>query len=452
MTSAGERPVRENTVTQIWIQQLLRRDRLFTVDGRSVKVIDPGRQSGDCGPDVCDAVVSFNGRKPIRGDIEIHVWSSEWKAHEHHRNPNFNRVMLHVVLWHRGSPSSPTESGGEVPILPLSKYLMKPLERLRLQMEVAASVEQLCRGTVHRQGRAAVLRALEAAGKQRFHLQAKRLQSSLAIHQSDQVLYEGLMKALGYSKNETPFTRLARLLPVGELQPLAIGGQVGVIQALAMGTAGLLPVSKGRRGYTDAFSTMDVIEISRLMDHWQASGMSKVMSRSEWRFFRVRPDNLPPRRIAGISHLLVRHSGGLSLNMLNLAARPSLREAKKKLAESLIVRTTDYWSHHGDFGLNSGSRGALIGHTRAQDITVNIVLPFLFAYGRIHSQPRLCRRAMDIYRSHENLQENWVTRHMTRKILGGSGPGVSSACQQQGLIHIHREFCAGHKCSICPLG
>jgi hypothetical protein len=177
-----------------------------------------------------------------------------------------------------------------------------------------------------------------------------------------------------------------------------------------------------------------------------------VMNRSEWRFFRVRPDNLPPRRIAGISHLLVRHSGSLSLNILNLASLSSLKKANKKLLESLTVRTSDYWSRHGDFGLDSGFRGALIGHDRARDINVNIVLPFLFAYGRIHSLPRLCRRAIELYRSHDKLQENWVTRHMTRKLLGGNGPGVVSACQQQGLIHIHREFCAGHQCAACPLG
>ncbi len=444
-------PVRESLVTGIWIRQLFRKDRLRTADGGRLRVLHPGRQSSDCGPDLCDAIVAFDSGQPIKGDVEIHVSSSEWKAHGHQKDPNFNRVILHVVLWHRGTPYSPTEDGREVPILPLSGYLKRPLEQLSHQVEASASRERPCRAGARRRGQVATLGILHLAGEQRFALKAEQFQNSLAIGEANQVLYEGVMKALGYARNEMPFARLARLLPIERLQGMAGGGQVAAIQALVLGTAGLLPAAKEQIQPAAGFSLPDLMEIGRLTAHWEVSAGEQSMDRTDWRFFRVRPGNLPPRRIAGISHLLVRHSGDLSQNMVRLAAVPTLKQAQKTLAEGLIVRTSDYWAWHGDFGVDVPFRGAVIGQDRAADITVNVILPFLLAYGDTCGEPRLRRRAWRLYRAHRKLPDNRITRYMVKQIFGEEGSALDTACQQQGLIHLYREFCIRDECAVCPL-
>ena len=437
--------IRESLVTRIWAGQLLKKRSILTVDGRPIKVFYPGRQSHDCGPDLRDAVIAFGGRQPARGDVEIHVRSGEWKAHGHHLDPNFNRVILHVVLWHRGPAFSPTADGQEVPIVTLSKYLSKPLAQLSSEIEALAAWERPCRAAARRRGRSATLSILQLAGEQRFASKAEQFKGSLAIRQSDQVLYEGIMRALGYAKNEMPFIRLAGLLPMERLQGLAASGQIAAIQALTLGTAGLLPTAEGR------FSYPDLMEIRRLTAQWTGSVMTETMNRTDWRFFRVRPVNLPPRRLAGLSHLLVRHSGDLSQNMVRTAALSSVKDAQNRLLEGLIVRTSDYWASHGDFGVDVPFRGAVIGRDRAADIIVNIVLPFVLAYGDTYGQPRLSRRAWELYRSHRKLPENRITRYMVKQIFGDGVRSVAPACRQQGLIHLYRQFCVRAECDICPL-
>ncbi len=72
---------------------------MTTEDGEPVRVIYPGRINHNRGADLLDAVIT-TGRDVRKGDIEIHVKSSSWQAHRHHRDPAYNRVILHVVMWH----------------------------------------------------------------------------------------------------------------------------------------------------------------------------------------------------------------------------------------------------------------------------------------------------------------------------------------------------------------
>jgi len=89
----------ESLIVSIWQSQLLERTDLTTEDGEPIRVIYPGRLNDGQGADLLDAVVATR-RGLSRGDIEVHVKSSGWQAHHHHQNPIYNRLILHVVMWH----------------------------------------------------------------------------------------------------------------------------------------------------------------------------------------------------------------------------------------------------------------------------------------------------------------------------------------------------------------
>jgi len=88
----------ESQIVKIWQHQLLDRAELVTEDGEPIEIIYPGRLNDDQGADFRDAVIATS-RGLIKGDIELHVKSSGWQAHQHHRDPVYNRVILHVVMW-----------------------------------------------------------------------------------------------------------------------------------------------------------------------------------------------------------------------------------------------------------------------------------------------------------------------------------------------------------------
>jgi hypothetical protein len=83
-------------------------------DGNCCQLVFAGRPGGTVGPDVHDAVLDFSyslksrsarrisshcehGKKQV-GDVEFHVRSSDWFAHQHHTDARYNNVILHIVL------------------------------------------------------------------------------------------------------------------------------------------------------------------------------------------------------------------------------------------------------------------------------------------------------------------------------------------------------------------
>ena len=134
---------------------------------------------------------------------------------------------------------------------------------------------------------------------------------------------------------------------------------------------------------------------------------------------------------------------------IDKTAGAGLSQGHRELEELLLVTTDDYWASH----ITPRCRRmvpALLGHSRAADIALNVLLPFAFAWGR-RSRPDFSRKALDLYRRYPRLAVNNLEKHMNRQ-LGLTGALVNSAARQQGLIHIYRTRCSQGKCHACPLG
>ena len=90
-------PLNESELSWIWGGQRYPVGALQMVDGRALRVVNPGRPGLGAGPDFLDAVVEIDG-VTVRGDVELHVRSSGFRAHGHDRDPAYDGVALHVVF------------------------------------------------------------------------------------------------------------------------------------------------------------------------------------------------------------------------------------------------------------------------------------------------------------------------------------------------------------------
>ena len=108
------------------------------------------------------------------------------------------------------------------------------------------------------------------------------------------------------------------------------------------------------------------------------------MPYTDWQVFRVRPSNLPLRRIVGMSLLVQRYrEKGLLAGLVGLVSGVSPEKSHLHLEAGLMVSGDDYWASHFDF--NKQCRGLskwLIGQSRAADIVINVLLPFVYAWGK----------------------------------------------------------------------
>lgn len=92
--------VKEELLHWIWSMKRLPLFKMRLVDGREFQVVNFGVHNDlGSGPDFTDGCVQIDGITWL-GSIEIHVKSSDWYKHNHQKDPNYENVILHVVLQH----------------------------------------------------------------------------------------------------------------------------------------------------------------------------------------------------------------------------------------------------------------------------------------------------------------------------------------------------------------
>jgi hypothetical protein len=376
----------------------------------------------------------MNESSLVKGDVEVHVKTGDWYSHNHHRDPGYNRVILHVVAQRDGSSATLTQNGQTVPVLCLPHDSRRKADHHLPCFQIAKHSD-----------RPTLRRLLSIAGEERFRQKAESFQVELHRGEAKQALWKGMMRALGYSRNMKPFEELARRVPLSFLEEVEPGESLLLKQAWLLGVAGLLPY---QRVGTKPAQEKETRELEQI---WQAVGKeTEAMSQTDWHLSHIYPNNFPVRRIIAQSYLLQRyHRDGLLQGILRLVKETPMIFGHRWLEDGLIVSSEGYWQDHHDFGLKT-KKSALLGRSKAGEIIANVILPFAFAWGEVANEPELTERAIGFCRYYPKLAENEITRHMERQLCLESTSDFT-ACHQQGLIHLFRNYCSEGKCSQCLL-
>jgi hypothetical protein len=440
----------EKQAALIW-QQMAGKELLSTED-IPITVIYPGKNNGDNGPDFRDGVI-VNRSHLTKGDIEVHVKSSDWYSHAHHIDAQYNSVILHVVMWHDCNTLTSLQNGRLVPVLSLAKALRHQPYLLPDRLP--------CFQILDRMDWQSLKKVLNTAGEQRFKQKAMRFQAQIPCvalgtlkpgEETGQALFRGMMKALGYARNTKPFEDLADRMSLNFIE-----SQQGLSlkQALLLGTAGLLPSQRmgGKFAKNSDLSLTTETEVEELEKIWQSARTKiKSMRESDWSLSHIYPNNSPVRRIIAQAYLLERyHKERLLPGIVQLVKQAPLLQGHRMLERGFTVAGDGYWRNHFDFHVRSRTTmSALLGTKKAGEIVVNVVLPFVFWWAKMANEPKLAKKAMGLYANYPKLAENEITRHMTKQLCL-EGHSNLTACQQQGLIHIFRTYCREGRCSECPL-
>ena len=382
----------ERLLARLWQTRAQRRS-LSTADGRRVRVLYPGRRNGGPGPDFKDAMIQVEEEPPQRGDVEVHLTDSGWKEHGHHEDPNYNNVMLHVVMRQKSKRATERQDGREVPVTSL------PVQDRETQAPLELPLLRKWRSL----DKADLILLVEEAGERRFRKRSNCYLGELLGEDADELLYRGIMESLGYSRNRDAFFKLSRLVP---WRRLCLAGE---------GLSGAQRVLEVRR----LLKTTAGLEDGERMA-WIAL-VGERMDRGEWRFAGVRPGNQPLPRIEGAAALAAR--------FLDTGLVQGLRPAVAEDGPGPLVRA-----------LTASEEGrTLIGKSRALDIAVNHVLPFFHAWSVLVEGGSLAEDALRLYRKAPRLADNEMTREMA-SLLKVERRLLKGAMAQQGLIQMYREM------------
>jgi len=205
---------RESLLHWIWEHLHFNVQGLQTTTGESLEIHAPGKLNTGHGPDFFNAGILLGGLR-LHGHIEIHTGESDWYAHQHHRDPHYNNVILHVVL-HRSNGNTAIRSDGTpIPTLHLFPLLERPLASL-LQLRSRAALP--CGNHIRFISNDAFQSQIEKAHEEYLSWKCDQL---MAFYPAGQVLslawkqmmVLALFDVLGTPDNRTQMVQLARHIP-----------------------------------------------------------------------------------------------------------------------------------------------------------------------------------------------------------------------------------------------
>jgi hypothetical protein len=250
---------------------------------------------------------------------------------------------------------------------------------------------------------------------ERFEAKQTIVEGELAVFEPGQVLYAGLLEALGYSRNRAPFRRLAQLVPL----PATLCSRTAAgIRELLLEAAGL------SGGGSPRMAALGLV--------------GEPLAAGEWQVVGVRPDNLPSRRIGQFAAVLARRQPG---GLLDELLAPLL-ELEDDDGPALARRLRRVWQQ----------QLAEVGRQRADAMAVNVLLPFAAAYGQATCQFLLSEAAVRAFLAYPAEGANQVTSYMRRDILRSLAGAAKGAAGEQGLLHVWDRWCHQKVCALCPLG
>ena len=388
----------EADLFRLWLEQRFPPGALVTTAGAPVRVLYRGRPGNGPGPDFRDARISVGGAPARLGDVELHVTAADFRRHGHMRDPAYRRVVLHVVFDAAGERRTELPGGGSAPVVALRPWAERRSAEIAARLERSAPWREPCHTAVDRLGTPAVVDVLDAAGTRRLRAKAEPIAAELAVEPPEHVLYRAVCGALGLTRNVLPFRMLADRTPLDRL-----------LDGLPDVAAAAEPQLRDRLRATAGFGPA-----------------APALGALPWRLDGLRPNAHPLRRLDGLAALLVRHRQTGLLEALRTAALAGAPE----LLNAVQVPG--------------------IGRSRAVEITVNAVLPFLIAGGDEGPALSLARALppADAYGDLAVLTGALVPVGVAadRRPLP-----LTSVLAQQGALGLYKEWCRRGGCGVCPL-
>ncbi|TAF32673.1 MAG: DUF2851 family protein [Cytophagales bacterium] len=416
----------EDFLHYVWQMQYFDKKNLRSTTQQAINILDKGQHNHHSGPDFSSARLVLNNTE-WAGDVEIHVRSSEWRRHQHHHNPAYSKVILHVV-WEDDDSLQP--AAGQVPVLELKNKLHEGLFERYLQFFDGVPPFPCASYTSH----------LPQALQERVLLQnwiGRQNRKINDIHSLylrnhknlEETAYQLLGQGFGLSINQEPFLRLCQQLPHKYLQKHA--NQAPQIEALLFGMSGLLPEQP-----KDDYSQALVQEFAFLSHKYNLKSHKLLLS--EWKFSKLRPPSFPTVRLA--------HFAALMYGRQHFFAELIHAESLQELKAFFGCQPSAYWHTHYDFGKESKLLRGGLGTLFTEVLILNVVVYLGLFYAELKGISGLANKFLGFAESLK-AEENKLTKFYTDR-----GFRAQHAAQSQGILELHKQQCLAKKCLSCGVG
>lgn len=397
---------------------------MTTTDGRQLTVVDPGWINTAAGPDFFNAKVLIDGNE-WAGNIEVHLRASDWYRHGHHNDPAYNSVILHVV--ENADMETATQDGRR--LTQLEFHCDDRIKALYNHLLTAQELDLVCAQTIPSIPSLDLNSWIDTLAYERVYMKADRFRGYLDATGNDyeQAMFTAIARAMGFGKNSETLERTALSIPLRLLakhsdSPLAL-------EAMVLGQAALIPPEGGNE-YVE--------QLRREYNYLAVKFNLAPPSGAIWNLGRMRPQNLPYRRLATLAHMAL---GGFQIFSAVITSQ-SLRD----LRDLFRISLTGYWATALSLTSERGASPAALSERAIDSIIINAAIPAMVAYGMERDSSGTVERAMELLRQLPPEDNSKV------RLLTAAGIPCPDAYTSQALTMLRNVYCEQRKCLFCRIG
>ncbi len=414
----------EDLLHYVWKYQRFNRN-LITSGGTPVNVEFPGINNVDAGPDFTNAKIRIDNTL-WAGNVEIHVKSSDWYTHNHHKDGAYKNIILHVV--YEDDKDIFDRAGNKIPTVEIKDFIDNSLVS-RYKSFTESKNPIACAKLINAVDTIVVFGWLEKLAIERLQNKTEDIFNKLALYKNDweQAFYEIFARNLGFKVNAEPFEMLAKSVPQQYFAKCK--NNLFQLEALLFGQAGLL-----EEKFTDEYPNSLKAEYSYLQKKFNLKPLNKHL----WKFLRIRPGNFPTIRLAQFAGLIYKSE--------NLFSKVIECNSAKELYSLFDAECSIYWFNHYVFDKETGEKSKKIGKSAIELLIINTMVPFLFTYGKAHESYKYIERSLEFL-----AQIPPESNHII-KTFSDTGIKAENAMQSQALIQCYNQYCLKRKCLQCNVG
>ena len=192
-------PVSELALARAWATGAIP-SHLITTNGLAVDVVYRGSWTHGSGPDFAGAMVALPNGRLLTGSIEFHLVTSGWRSHGHHHDPAYDDVILHLVG--EDDSGETIRSNGEV--VPVAIVGFEEAVAVNAALDWAKVGGSIGAADLARSRPQVLVEPIKQLGDRRLATKSAQFEAALSSSTPSQVLWSGLLEALGYQANRRP--------------------------------------------------------------------------------------------------------------------------------------------------------------------------------------------------------------------------------------------------------
>ena len=424
--------MKEDFLHYLWKYKFFATKELKTSKNISLQILQTGQHNFNSGPDFFNSKLKIGGQI-WAGNVEIHVKSSDWYAHGHELDANYDNVILHVV-W-----TNDIEVFGSnnelIPTLELNNIVSRDLIRKYQKLFSKPNQWINCENDFRTVDKFVLNNWLENLYFERLEQKSIEIQRLLKKCANDweATLFRLLARNFGLKVNGESFLNLANSMDFKIVRKVQVN--LCKLEALFFGQAGLL-FDDIEDGY---YRTLQ-----KEYRYLQVKYDLKSLNKGQFQFFRLRPNNFPTIRLAQLSKLyFVKRS---------LFAKILEAKSKNDLYKIFDIESTDYWQKHYNFSSTSSKRNKKLSRSFIDLLIINTIIPLKFTYYKERGEVDVDYFLNLIHQMKPEKNNIIVKYESLLKTAEQNTPFIINALQSQSLLQLKNEYCNLNRCLTCAIG